>query len=117
MVIASDLLDADGAALEPLSMLRARGHQVSVFHVLHRDELALPFSESARFIDPEGPGQLDADPQVLATDYRKQMEDFVDARRARCVAAGCRYVLCPTDQPVQHVLSAALERQGGAAWA
>lgn len=108
IALASDLLDPDPNALDPLSLLKARGHDVLVFHVLHRDELALPFDDRARFVDPETGATLETDPAALRAIYRQRMDAFVDSCRNRCVAAGCRYALAPTDQPVQQVLNGAL---------
>lgn len=111
VIVASDLLDEHEAALAPLSMLRARGHEVWVFHVLHRDELDLPFHDAARFTDPEGDGHIELDPQRLREAYRERIDAFVDSRRAQCVAAGCRYRFAPTDHPAEQVLADALARR------
>lgn len=108
IAVASDLLDPDPNALRPLSLLKARGHDVLVFHVLHRDELTLPFDERTRFVDPEGEAVIDADPAALREAYQKKVDEFVDDCRNRCVAAGCRYALATTDQPVQQILNGAL---------
>ena len=64
VVIASDLLDFQPNALEPLTRLRALGHDVIVFQVLHGDELDFPYRELARFRDPETGEMLDTDPEA-----------------------------------------------------
>lgn len=108
VAVASDLLDASDAALEPLSYLVGHGHDVVVFHVLDPDELELPFTEPARFVGLEGEPSVDADPDSLRAAYRREIDAFVDRVRARCIAAGARYVLARTDEPVEHTLASVL---------
>src|SRR5262249_43823164 len=43
VVVASDLFEPEGRALGVLRRLRARGHDVALFQVLHPHELELPF--------------------------------------------------------------------------
>lgn len=113
VAIASDLLDTDAHALDPLSRLRAAGHDVLVFHVCHPHEVELPFDEPAHFEDLESDLQLDADPVLLREAYRKEFGQFIDDARRRCIAAGARYTLARTDRPIQQVLARALRTAGG----
>ncbi|MDH5676473.1 MAG: DUF58 domain-containing protein [Myxococcales bacterium] len=117
VVLASDLLDLGPGALQPLSRLRALGHQLLVFHIIDRDELELPFQGPSRFVDPEGDGSLDVDPEALRQVYRQRIGAFLTDCRERCTAAGARHVLCPTDHPVQQVLAGALRGRAVGAWA
>ena len=68
IALASDLLDFDERALEPLSWLVGHGHEVIVFQVMDPDELELPFDDPARFEGFEGEAALDADPEALRDD-------------------------------------------------
>ncbi len=108
VAIASDLLDFDERALEPLSFLTGRSHDVVVFHVLDPDELELPFSDPARFVGLEGEPSIDADPDALRESYLKEIDAFLASCRARCGAVGARYVLARTDEPVETTLAAVL---------
>jgi uncharacterized protein (DUF58 family) len=108
VAVASDLLDAGPQALEPLSYLVGHGHEVVVFHVLDPDELELPFTEPARFLGLEGEPSVDADPDSLREAYRREIGAFLADCRARCTAAGARYVLARTDDAVEHTLAAVL---------
>jgi uncharacterized protein (DUF58 family) len=105
IVLASDLLDLRPTALEPLSLLRAAGHDVLVFHVLHPHEIDLPFDDRMRFIDPEGDGMLDTDPSAIRQAYREQINTFMVDCRRRCMAAGARYALARTDKPIQQTVA------------
>ncbi len=117
VVIASDLLDFQPNALEPLTRLRALGHDVIVFQVLHADELDFPYRELARFRDPETGEMLDTDPEAVRQAYLEQMMEFVVGCRQRCTAAGARYVLARTDAPVQEAVADALRIKASRAWA
>jgi len=117
VVIASDLLDLRPNALEPLSLLRAAGHDVLVFHVLHPDELELPFDERMRFVDPEGDGLLDTDPSAIRDAYKEQIGNLLVECRRRCMAAGARYALARTDTPVQQTIAEVLSGRTTRPWA
>ncbi|MGE3634958.1 MAG: hypothetical protein AB7P00_33970, partial [Sandaracinaceae bacterium] len=108
IALASDLLDFDDRALDPLSYLTGRGHDVVVFHVLDPDELELPFHDAARFVGLEGETPIDADPDALREAYLEEVERFLTERRTRCAAAGARYVLARTDEPVERTLASVL---------
>ncbi len=117
VAIASDLLDLREGALDPLAQLSARGHDVVVFHVLHPDELTLPFDEPTRFEGLEGEPSIDADPTALRERYQQEMQRFLDECRARCTATGARYVLARTDVPAEHTLAETLRARGRRGWA
>lgn len=108
VAIASDLLDLEERALDPLNHLVALGHDVMVFHVLHPDELDFPFHGGHRFEGCEGESPLEVDADEVRTGYLEQIEAFVAERRRRCIAAGARYVLARTDQPPEQTLATAL---------
>jgi uncharacterized protein (DUF58 family) len=116
VVLASDLLDFAPDALQPLSRLRALGHDVIVFHVLHPFEVDFPFRDRTRFHDPEGAESLDTDPEAVRAAYHEQMKAFLLGCRQRCTAAGARYVLARTDQPAQEVIAEAVAIRARHAW-
>jgi uncharacterized protein (DUF58 family) len=117
VVLASDLLDLSFAALDPLTHLRALGHDVIVFHVLHPDELDFPFTERMRVVDPETGHTLDTDPSAVREAYLTQVRELVLRCRQRCTSAGARYALARTDTPVQQVIAQVLRGKATPAWA
>jgi len=116
VVIASDLLDLREAALEPLTHMRALGHEVIVLHVLHPHELDFPFDERMRFADPESDQTLDTDPQAVRESYEREMQAFLIGARRRCAAAGAHYVLARTDGKVHETVAEAVRGRARAAW-
>ncbi|MCB9603747.1 MAG: DUF58 domain-containing protein [Sandaracinus sp.] len=111
VAVASDFLDRRVEAFAPLAQLVARGHEVVVFHVLHRDELELPLHGAARFLGLEGEAPVEADLDTVREDYLREVRAFVDATRDACAAAGARYLLTPTDTPVERSLAELVGRR------
>ncbi len=112
VALASDLLD-DGDPFTALAQLVARGHRVLVFHVLHRDELDLPDPGPARVFGLEGKGSIDFEGGPASERYQAELEAFLTDRRRRCTAAGARYMLAPTDIPVERTLASVLKPRSG----
>jgi hypothetical protein len=104
VVIASDLLDLEGDALDPVARLQARGHQTIVLHVMDPAELELPYEQPMRFEGLEGESPVEVDPQGLRRAYREAIDAFVASCQHRVVAAGARYLLARTDIPPEHTL-------------
>lgn len=111
VAIASDLLDRRPEVFAPIAQLVARGHDVVVFHVLHRDELELPLSGAARFVGLEGEAPIEADLDVVREHYLREMQTFLDEVRRTCTSAGARYLLAPTDVPVERSLAELVGRR------
>lgn len=116
LVLASDLLDFTPSALEPLTHMRALGHDVIVFHVMHPLEIDFAYHERTRFIDPESGESMDTDPDAVRQAYAEEINAFLVGCRQRCTSAGARYVLARTDTPVQEVVAEALSIKTRRAW-
>ncbi len=104
VVIASDLLDLSGGALDPVGRIQAKGHQTVVLHVMDPAELELPYEQPMRFEGLEGEPHIEVDPRGIRRQYREALDRFVESCQRRVVAAGARYVLARTDVPPEHVL-------------
>jgi uncharacterized protein (DUF58 family) len=104
VVLASDLFDPDGRALGVLRRLRARRHDVTLFQVLDRDELELPFEGLTLFRSLEGPRELLAEPAAVRREYRKRLTEFLDQVRTECASGGVEHHLVPTDRPLELTL-------------
>jgi uncharacterized protein (DUF58 family) len=116
VVIASDFLDSGAEGLRGLHRLSARGHRVYVLHVLHQDELSLPFSEPLRFLGTEGEPPLEADPRLLRDAYLRELTAFRLGIKSACGAAGARYVLASLERPLHEVLREALAPDEASRW-
>lgn len=77
--VLSDFLDEGDERLEGVRLLRARGLAPRVVHLLHADEVDLPFENTTRFLDLEGPASAVLDPLPLRRAYREEITSFVRA--------------------------------------
>jgi uncharacterized protein (DUF58 family) len=108
IVILSDLLNdaADGRSpvRHLLRGLRARKHDVVVFHVLDRDELTLPFEGTTVFESMEDDRRLLAEPADVRKAYLREVERFVEDYRRGLAEGDVEYHLVDTTRPPSDVL-------------
>jgi uncharacterized protein (DUF58 family) len=100
----SDLLDVPEAARKLLAGLRARGHDVAVFHVLHADELTFPFSGTTQFESLEDERRLLVDPEDARRGYLDALGAFVERYRRSIREADVQYQLVDASRPPADVL-------------
>ena len=113
MILISDLLaDTDGL-LRGLKLLRKRGHDVMVIHLLDDDEIDFPFNGPTRFEGLEVPSALSCNPRALRDGYLEALADFLTRVRRGCTSNACDYDLIRTSQPLSAVLAAYLHRRMG----
>ncbi len=98
VAIVSDLLvDRDGFA-RGLRLLRSRGHDVLVFHVLDDDELDFPFNGPTRFEGLEVPLHLKCNPRALREGYLAALDAYLEEVRRACSGQHVDYTLLRTSQ-------------------
>ena len=111
MVLVSDLLVDRPGLFRGLRLLRSRGHDVIVFHLLDDDELDFPFSGPTRFEGMELPEQLRCDPRALREGYLAALGAYLEEVRRGCVRNNVDYALLRTSQPLDAALSAYLSHR------
>ncbi|MGF1509059.1 MAG: DUF58 domain-containing protein [Myxococcota bacterium] len=97
VIIFSDLLDGGLEALDTLARLRARGHDVAVFHVMDPDELQFPFEDTTRFTSLEDDREVQIDGRAIRNAYLDEVQRFRRAAAQRCAASRVDYRLAPSD--------------------
>jgi hypothetical protein len=113
-VVASDLFEQpDGRALGVLRRLRARGHDVALFHTLHPHELELPFEGLTLFESMEEERELLVEPAAIRRQYKRRMTEFVDRVRSECVRGGVEHHLVATSRPLELALLEFLTQRAG----
>jgi uncharacterized protein (DUF58 family) len=113
MILFSDLLaDRDGT-LRGLKMLRQRGHDLLVFHILDDDELDFPFAGPTRFEGLETADALNCNPRALREGYLEAMRQFLDRVRLDCAHNMIDYSLVRTSEPMDAALAAYLSNRLG----
>jgi len=105
MVLISDLLCDTAGTLKGLKMLRQRGHDVMVFHVMDDDELDFPFNGPTRFEGLETAGFLNCNPRALREGYLESMRSHLDTLRLGCARAAVDYALLRTSDPLDAALA------------
>ncbi|MDW7711660.1 MAG: DUF58 domain-containing protein [Deferrisomatales bacterium] len=96
----SDFLDEGDERLEGVRLLRARGLAPRVVHLLHADEVGLPFENTSRFLDLEGPASRVLDPLPLRRAYREEIAAFVGRVAAQADGLGVPHAfLTGVDDP------------------
>ena len=79
---------------------------------MHPEELDLPAVASARFLETEGPGHFNAEPDAVRALYRRRFEAFLSEIKANCQARGCDWYLASTgDDPYRFLRDCFLARE------
>src|SRR5262249_30031031 len=104
VVLLSDLLDGGEGVVPLLRGLRARRHDVVVFHVLDGAGRPLPLEAPTRFEGMEGPEELLADPRAIRAGYLEAIGRFLDGLRRGCLEGDVGYQLVDTGRPPSEVL-------------
>ncbi|GAB4263824.1 MAG: DUF58 domain-containing protein [Deferrisomatales bacterium] len=108
----SDLLDEEEEALPGPRLLRARGLAPRLVHLLHAHEVDLPFEDTCRFVDLEGPGSLVLDPVPVRRAYAEEVRDYVRRVAAAAEGLGIPYTFLTTADPPAAALVRLLRRLG-----
>jgi uncharacterized protein (DUF58 family) len=111
VVLCSDLLGDRDAIFKGLQLLRQRGHDLAIFHVLDDDELEFPFDGPTRFEGLELPEELTCNPRALRAGYLEAVDRFLTEVRSQAAATRCDYHLVRTSQPLDSVLVNFLARR------
>lgn len=106
IVFFSDLLDVGDEVDTRLRLLRTRGHDVVLFHVLDPHEVDLPFEDLSHFegIEPEDARRLLADPRDLRAAFRRESAALRERWRLGCLESRVEYRFATTDTPPSAVL-------------
>lgn len=109
VVLITDCYERPEALGRAIDGLRARGHDVIVFHLVDPAELSLPGDLPATFEDAESGTLLPLKPGELRTKYQALLAAHHDALTRRISAAGADYVRLDTSEPLDRALHAYLD--------
>ncbi len=113
MVLVSDLLVPREGLFKGLRLLRSRGQDVMVFHVLDDDELDFPFTGPTRFEGLETLEQLRCNPRALREGYLAALGAYLEEVRMGCSRHQADYIQLRTGQPLDAALAAYLSNRLG----
>ena len=105
IILVSDLLGDIEGIMKGLKLLRQRGHDVLVFHVMDDDELDFEFNGPMRFDGLESEDFLNCNPRSLREGYLDALHEFLDSVRRQCAQNVVDYALIRTSDPLDAVLA------------
>lgn len=100
IMLISDAFDDVETIVKGLRHLRFRGHEVILFHILHRDEIEFPLDGNIRFIGLEGFEEIMTRPHLLRPAYLKAVNSYLKDIQRGCDSSGVDYVRLVTDKPI-----------------
>lgn len=104
VVVISDFFDDREEALKRLLGLRARKHDVAVFHLVDPAELTFPFEDPTLFLSMEDDRQLEINPREIKESYLEEFHAFLKRTKEACTSADVDYERVRTDEPLDKVL-------------
>ena len=106
ILIFSDCFDDVASFSKALKLLRARGHETLLFHIMAPEELRFEFDQWSRFECLEVDGRrVDLEPAEIRDDYLGEIRDFLRRLKRVCGDAGCDYFPMTTDMPLCDTLT------------
>ena len=113
VVLISDLFTPREELFRGLRLLRKRGHDVLIFHVLDDQELDFDFAGTTKFEGMEEAGELVCDPRSLRDGYQKALSEFLGEIRHRCARNVIDYQTIRTSEHLDAVLRHYLNHRVG----
>ncbi len=113
LLILSDLHEEPRPILDALSRFVHAGHDVTLLHLLHADELTLPDLREAVFVDSETGREVRINLDDLRHDYDRKLADQLDTWRRHLRARGIRHHLVSTATPYLDTLRQHLSLRSG----
>ena len=104
MMLMSDLLADQDEIIDAIRMLRFRGHDVIVFHILDEAEVTFPFTGSVDLLEPETDDHEIVDAAGIRAEYLQAVSDLRERFRTTCQAVGADYVPLDTSMPFDKAL-------------
>jgi uncharacterized protein (DUF58 family) len=112
VVISDFFVDREGL-FRGLKLLRHRGHDVLLMHVMDDEELDFNYSGTTRFDGMEGMGELVCDPRSLREGYLQAVQSFLDELRRHCARNVVDYQTIRTSEYLDAALAHYLNHRIG----
>ena len=105
LILVSDFFVQNQDLQKSLKLLCSRGLEVVLFHVLHSDEIHLPFEGDMVFESLEEYPTIGLDPQDIKEVYQNAIQDHINSLKKDCNGLGVDYVFLDTSEPLDQALS------------
>ena len=113
IVIVSDLFVDQDSLFRGLRLLRHRGHDVLIFHIMDDEELDFGYTGTTKFEGMEDLGELVCDPRSLREGYQQAVNTFLAELRRRCVRNMVDFQTIRTSEHLDAVLAHYLNHRIG----
>ena len=104
VVVISDLYEEPQEVMDALSLIRYRGNDVILFHVLDPSEVDFSFDAAASFEDLESGEQLPVVPGALAAQYRQLVKEHIATLTSKASEQRVDYQFLNTSAPLDYAL-------------
>lgn len=104
IVVISDFYAEPEEVFDAVGLLRFRGNDVVLFHVLDPQEVDFSFVEPSSFEDIESGDQIPVVPAALAEQYRSLVAAHIEALTTRASQQQIDYMVLNTSQPLDYAL-------------
>lgn len=105
LILVSDFFVQNQDLQKSLKLLSSRGLEVVLFHVLHPDEINLPFEGDIVFESLEEDPAIGLDPQDIREEYKNAIQNHISELKKNCNGVGMDYVFMDTSEPLDQALS------------
>lgn len=105
LILVSDFLTLNQDLQKSLKLLCSRGVEVILFHVLHPDEINLPFEGDIVFESLEDDSTMGLDPQDIRDEYQNAIQEYINSLKKDCNGLGVDYIFQDTSEPLDQALS------------
>lgn len=104
IILISDLFVPREGLFKGLNLLRFRGHDVMIFHVLDDQEIDFEYTGTTKFEGMEEMGELVCDPRSLREGYQEAMNAYLAELRRFCSRSNIDYQTIRTSEHLDAVL-------------
>ena len=111
VILVTDLLVRDEDLYKQFKLLCSRGLEVIIFHILHPDELNLPFEGDIIFESLEDDPRLCLDPEDIRDSYQAEISLMIKRYRKNLPLLGVDYFFMDTSTPLDQALNYYLLRR------
>src|SRR5215831_14316420 len=104
IVLISDLYDEPENIIAGLKVLKAKGNDIIIFHIMDNFELTFPFEDMAQFEDMETKRKLHVIPEYLRKQYLGILNEHMERIHKELSGARIDYCLLDTSKPLDMAL-------------
>jgi uncharacterized protein (DUF58 family) len=104
VVLISDLYEEPEEVMDAVSLIRFRGNDVIIFHILDPAEIDFDFKDASSFQDIETDDQIPIVPDALGEQYRALVREHIAALTAKASEHRVDYTLLNTATPLDFAL-------------